>query len=170
MDNSFARRIKRGCYAGSAFVPCPVFVSVHQHLIFARLGLLKNNFAFFGCRADQELCRQYVQSHIDETGWKNQAKRIYLCCFVGTLCVFFHIADSRGSKVLKKVLGPVFNGVIGRAEQSFRHAVMWRKICFGSQSKSGERYVARILSVMMLIFFSYSRLWQRMLVEFLHKK
>ena len=32
-------------------------------------------------------------------------------------------------------------------EQSFRHAVMWRKIYFGSQSKNGERYVARILSV-----------------------
>jgi transposase len=34
-----------------------------------------------------------------------------------------------------------------RAERSFRHAVQWRKICFGSQSDDGERYVERILSV-----------------------
>jgi len=34
-----------------------------------------------------------------------------------------------------------------RAERSFRHAVQWRKICFGSQSNKGERYVERILSV-----------------------
>jgi len=33
------------------------------------------------------------------------------------------------------------------AERSFRHAVLWRKICFGSQSETGERYVERILSV-----------------------
>ena len=228
------------------------------------------------CKPVAEQIRSYVANtfnlNIDETGWKNKAKHLYLWCFVGTLCVFFHIADSRGSKVLKKVLGPVFNGVIGsddhsayrayhkngkrqlcwahlirkfkalkenrgspdayifsknmlketgrlfsywhaylesddcsleqvyqattlirarmkkyckqycdsddkavrtrarrtlknwphlftflqvegveptnnRAEQSFRHAVMWRKICFGSQSKNGERYVSRILSV-----------------------
>lgn len=228
------------------------------------------------CQPVAEQIRSYVANtfnlNIDETGWKNKAKRIYLWSFVATLCVFFHIDNSRGSKVLKKVLGPVFDGVIGsddfsaysayhkngkrqlcwahlirkfkalkenrgspdsyifsknmlketgrlftywhayletddcsleqlyqattlirarmkkyceqyrnsedkavrtrarrtlknwphlftflqvegveptnnRAEQSFRHAVMWRKICFGSQSKSGERYVARILSV-----------------------
>lgn len=34
-----------------------------------------------------------------------------------------------------------------RAERSFRHAVLWRKICFGSQSDDGERFVERILSV-----------------------
>ena len=34
-----------------------------------------------------------------------------------------------------------------RAEQAFRHAVQWRKICFGSQSDGGERYVERILTV-----------------------
>ncbi|TFG38143.1 MAG: hypothetical protein E4H46_00350 [Desulfobacterales bacterium] len=28
-----------------------------------------------------------------------------------------------------------------RAEQSLRHAAQWRKICFGSQSDDGERYV-----------------------------
>ncbi len=241
------------------------------------------------CQPVAEQIRSYVANtfnlNIDETGWKNKAKRIYLWSFVGTLCVFFHIDNSRGSKVLKKILGPVFNGVIGsddysaysayhkngkrqlcwahlirkfkalkenrgspdsyifsknmlketgrlftywhayletdgcsleqlyqattlirarmkkyckqnydsddkavrtrarrtlknwphlftflqvegveptnnRAEQSFRHAVMWRKICFGSQSKSGERYVARILSVTRtckaaILLFSY---------------
>ena len=209
--------------------------------------------------------------YIDETGWKNKGKRRYLWTFVSDLCVYFVISASRGSKVLKEVLGEVFEGVIvsddhsayskyhkngkrqlcwphlirklkglkdgrgspdayifaknmlketgrlftywqaylesdcslqdlyqatalirarmkkyclqysdsedkavrtrarrtlknwphlftflqvedveptnNRAERPFRHAVLWRKICFGSQSDDGERFVERILSV-----------------------
>ena len=228
------------------------------------------------CKPVAEQIKIYVVStfnlNIDETGWKNRGDRRYLWTFVANICVFFLISPSRGSKVLKEVLGPIFGGVIGsddhsaysayhkhgkrqlcwphlirklkalkegrgspdsyifaknmlketgrlftywhafletddcsleqlfqattlirarmkkyclkyhdsedkavrtrarrtlknwphlftflqvegveptnnRAEQSFRHAVQWRKICFGSQSDGGERYVERILSV-----------------------
>ncbi len=228
------------------------------------------------CKPVAEQVREYVANafnlNIDETGWKIKGKRIYLWCFVATLCVFYHIDNSRGSKVLKQVLGSVFNGIIGsddfsaysayhkngkrqlcwahiirqlkllkenrgspdsyifgknmlketgrlftyvhaylesddcslkelhqattlirarmkkwctkyrdsedqavrtrarkilknwphlftflevegveptnnRAERAFRHAVQWRKICFGSQSDAGLRYVERILTI-----------------------
>lgn len=33
------------------------------------------------------------------------------------------------------------------AERAFRHAVIWRRICFGSQSDYGERFVERLLSI-----------------------
>ena len=228
------------------------------------------------CKPVAEQVREHVVNafnlNIDETGWKKRGKRIYLWCFVAHLCVFYHINESRGSKVLTLVLGSVFGGIIGsddfsaynkyhkngkrqlcwahiirqlkllkdnrgspdsyifgknmlqevgrlftylhayqesdtcslkelnqatilmrarmkkwckkyrdsedqavrtrarkilknwahlftflevegveptnnRAERAFRHAVQWRKICFGSQSDGGLRYVERILTV-----------------------
>ena len=32
------------------------------------------------------------------------------------------------------------------AERELRHAVLWRKSCFGTQSETGSRYVERILT------------------------
>ena len=34
-----------------------------------------------------------------------------------------------------------------RAEQAIRTAVLWRKLCFGTQTSAGSRYVERVLSV-----------------------
>jgi transposase len=34
------------------------------------------------------------------------------------------------------------------AEQALRHAVIWRKLSFGTQSASGSRFVERMLTVM----------------------
>lgn len=227
------------------------------------------------CKPVVERIKEFIVTafnlNIDETGWKNKGKRRYLWTFVSSICVYFVISASRGSKVLEEVLGPVFEGVIGSddysaysayhkngkrqlcwphlirkfkalkdnrgspnayifsknmlketgrlfsywhayresdtsleelyqattlirarmkkycrqyrdsddkavrtrarrtlknwphlftfleiegvdptnnaAERSFRHAVLWRKLCFGSQSETGERYVERILSV-----------------------
>ena len=36
-----------------------------------------------------------------------------------------------------------------RAERSLRHAVLWRKVSFGTQSERGSRFVASILTVLM---------------------
>jgi transposase len=33
------------------------------------------------------------------------------------------------------------------AERALRPAVVWRKLCFGSQSEAGARYVERMLTV-----------------------
>ncbi len=48
----------------------------------------------------------------DETGWKNQGARRWLWGIVAPTFVYFHIDPSRGSKVLKDILGEVFNGTL----------------------------------------------------------
>ena len=42
---------------------------------------------------------------------------------------------------------PAVEPTNNRAERAIRPAVQWRKLCFGSQSDSGERFVERLLSV-----------------------
>lgn len=54
----------------------------------------------------------------DETGWKCKGDRRYLWVFVTPLVVYFTIAASRGSKVLKSVLGETFKGVITSDDHS----------------------------------------------------
>jgi transposase len=56
--------------------------------------------------------------NIDETGWKCKGERRYLWVFVSPLVVYFSIAVSRGAKVLRSVLGDVFNGVITSDDHS----------------------------------------------------
>lgn len=57
-------------------------------------------------------------ANIDETGWRRKGIREYLWVFVTPLVVYFHIAKSRGSKVLRSVLGDVFQGVITSDDHS----------------------------------------------------
>lgn len=56
--------------------------------------------------------------NIDETGWKCKGERRYLWVFVSHLAVYFTIAASRGSKVLKSVLGETFKWVITSDDHS----------------------------------------------------
>jgi transposase len=56
--------------------------------------------------------------NIDETGWKTKGSQQYLWVFVSSLAVFFHIASSRGSKVLRAVLGEAFSGIITSDDHS----------------------------------------------------
>lgn len=71
--------------------------------------------------------------NIDETGWKCQGKRRYLWTFVSSLAVLFVISPSRGSKVLKEVLGDFFPGTITSDDHSayrkyHRHGT--RQLCW----------------------------------------
>ena len=50
--------------------------------------------------------------HADETGWKSKGDRRWLWVFISSLAVFFQVASSRASKVLKSVLGESFLGII----------------------------------------------------------
>jgi transposase len=50
--------------------------------------------------------------NIDETGWKCQGKRRYLWTFVSAMVVYFAVRASRGSQVLREVVGETFAGVI----------------------------------------------------------
>jgi transposase len=50
--------------------------------------------------------------NIDETGWKTQGKTRWLWVFVTPVVAFFHVAASRGSKVLKEILGAEYKGIL----------------------------------------------------------
>lgn len=50
--------------------------------------------------------------NIDETGWKDRGERYWVWVFCDSMIAFFTISKSRGSKVLREVLGEVFSGAI----------------------------------------------------------
>jgi transposase len=58
------------------------------------------------------LARQ-EQLNVDETGHKDNGKRLWTWCFRASLFTVFKISPSRGSQVLVDVLGREFNGVLG---------------------------------------------------------
>ena len=50
--------------------------------------------------------------NIDESGWKDKGLKYWIWVFCTSLISFFHIAKSRGSKVLNEVLGKAYGGTI----------------------------------------------------------
>ena len=56
---------------------------------------------------------QEERLNIDETGHKENGKRLWTWCFRATLYTVYKISPSRGSEVLVEVLGEEFSGVIG---------------------------------------------------------
>ena len=62
-----------------------------------------------------DIAKQAKQSavlHIDETGWRVCAATYWLWCFSNDRLVYFVIDRSRGSPVVKKVLGHFFQGIL----------------------------------------------------------
>ena len=51
--------------------------------------------------------------NVDETGHKENGRRLWTWCFRAALFTVFKISPSRGSQVLEEVLGAEFNGVLG---------------------------------------------------------
>jgi len=62
--------------------------------------------------------------NIDETGHKDNGDSMWNWCFRAKDFTLFHIADSRGSKVLEKVLGKACEAVIGSDHYSAYRAYM----------------------------------------------
>ena len=50
--------------------------------------------------------------HIDETGWRLSGKTFWLWCFATSKWCYYIIDQSRGSPVIKKVLGKIFDGIL----------------------------------------------------------
>jgi len=61
----------------------------------------------------REALRHEDRLGIDESGHQNAGKRHWTWCFRAQRFTVFHIAPSRGSDVLRAVLGETFGGVIG---------------------------------------------------------
>ncbi len=59
----------------------------------------------------QALPKQKVLN-ADETGWNTRGQRRWLWHLATPRFAYYHIAPSRGSKVLKEILGEVFNGIL----------------------------------------------------------
>jgi transposase len=53
------------------------------------------------------------QLNVDETGHKDDGRRLWTWCFRASLYTVFKISPSRGSDVLLEVLGEEFDGVLG---------------------------------------------------------
>jgi len=78
------------------------------------------------CKLHQEVSQSLEPSHeqardalsaeavlnVDETGWWSMGKRMWLWIFVASRMAFFTISGSRGSKVLKQIIGAVFSGIL----------------------------------------------------------
>ncbi|MFQ5474115.1 MAG: IS66 family transposase, partial [Dehalococcoidia bacterium] len=62
--------------------------------------------------------------NVDETGHKNNGKRYWTWCFRARSYTVFRVDPSRGSKVLKEILGEVFGGVLGADYYSAYHKYM----------------------------------------------
>ena len=50
--------------------------------------------------------------NVDETGWRSMGQPVWLWVFVTPTLALFKLASSRGSKVLKEILGEVFSGIL----------------------------------------------------------
>jgi len=78
------------------------------------------------CKLHQEVSESLAPAHekarqalpekpvlnIDETGWEKQGERCWLWVVVTPLVAFYHIAASRGAKVLKDILGDKYKGIL----------------------------------------------------------
>jgi len=59
-----------------------------------------------------EEAQKSAHLHIDETGWRINGTQAWLWCFTRKDLALYVISPSRGSPVLEKVLGKVFQGIV----------------------------------------------------------
>ena len=64
------------------------------------------------CQEVKQALPKHEVLNADETGWSTRGQRRWLWGIVTPGLAYFHIAASRGSKVLKEILGDVFNGIL----------------------------------------------------------
>lgn len=60
----------------------------------------------------QSMVKTSEYIHADETGWRVDGDNYWLWCFTNKELVYYHIDKSRGSKVVKAVLGTLYTGIL----------------------------------------------------------
>lgn len=111
--------------------------------------------------------------HIDETGHKENGRRMWTWVFRAPLFAIFYISLQRSSEVLKSVLGPDFKGLLGcdyfsayhkylkscEAEAQFCLAHFIRDVRFlaGSANEDAKSYALRLLARLRRLFKLYHR-------------
>ena len=112
------------------------------------------------------------QLSIDETATKEENGKAWLWTFVARWFTVFTVRATREATALTTFLGEKFRGIVtcrelyehrrwlwtflrhegveptnNAGERSLRHAVIWRKLSFGTQSAGGSRFVETMLTV-----------------------
>ena len=86
--------------------------------------------------APVEEARAYVHeqavAHLDETSWRQGAKRAWLWVAVTSLVTVFLVRLSRGSQVARELLGERFSGILVTDRYSAYnwYPVRWRQLCW----------------------------------------
>ena len=64
------------------------------------------------CQELEQQLKQEPVLNVDETGWRTNGEKRYLWAFVAARYVVYTVAATRGSEVLSRLLGAVFQGIL----------------------------------------------------------
>ena len=95
--------------------------------------------------AIQTSMQQQAHVNMDETGWKEAGKRRWLWVVVSTIATLFHVAISRGGKVITTLLGEAFAGLVS-SDRLKSYQVLppeRRQICWGHLQRNLLAYYER---------------------------
>ena len=89
------------------------------------------------CRTEAALAHERVLN-VDETGHRTNGDKRWLWTFVAQTFVLYHIAASRGSDVLQRVLGETFAGILGsdRLPAYLKYVVGQRQFCWAHVTRN----------------------------------
>jgi transposase len=92
----------------------------------------------------QEFCRTQP-ANIDETGWREERRRAWLWVVVTKLVTVFHIAQSRGSKVMCTLLGEDYRQILTSDRWSAynRQPLRYRQVCWAHLQRDFQAMVDR---------------------------
>jgi transposase len=92
----------------------------------------------------QEFCRTQP-ANIDETGWRQERRRAWLWVVVTQLVTVFHIALSRGGKVVRELLGEDYRHVLSSDRWSAykRQPLRYRQVCWAHLQRDFQAMVDR---------------------------
>jgi hypothetical protein len=85
-----------------------------------------------------------------ETSWQQAGKTRWLSVATASQAALFQIAEHRDRDGAKALLGEQLPGVPATnnaSERALRHAVLWRKTSYGTQTDHGDRLVERLLTM-----------------------
>jgi transposase len=84
-------------------------------------------------------------ANVDETGWRQEGQRAWLWIVVTNLVTVFHIALSRGSKVVHELLGASYRQVLtsDRWSAYHRQPVRYRQLCWAHLQRDFQAMVDR---------------------------
>ncbi len=91
----------------------------------------------------------YVQTqptaNVDETGWREQAKRAWLWVAATPLVAVFVVLASRGAKGAQQLLGECFHGIVGSDRWAAYNwlAIQQRQLCWAHLKRDFQKLVDR---------------------------